>query len=123
LAIIAYRQPVAKADIEFIRGVNVDGVISNLLEKGMVRITGRKEVVGRPFLYGTTNQFLQYFGLNSLDELPALPEFKEADLNFQKKDNITIEPAQELAQELPLDDKTPTNNGGIRDGESKEVTP
>lgn len=102
LAIVAYRQPVTKTDIEHIRGVNVDGVINNLLQKGLVRITGKKEVVGRPFLYGTTNLFLQYFGLNSLQELPALPEFQEADLKFQNKD------------EQPIN--------GEKDGEAKEVT-
>jgi len=85
LAIIAYRQPATRADIESIRGVNVDGVVNNLLQKGHIRIVGKKEVVGRPFLYGTTDRFLQYFGLNSLKELPALPEFQEADLKFQKK--------------------------------------
>jgi segregation and condensation protein B len=87
IAIIAYRQPVTKSDIEFIRGVNVDGVISSLLLKGFIKITGKKDVVGRPYLYGTTTLFLQYFGLNSLDELPALSDFKEADLKFKKSEN------------------------------------
>lgn len=84
IAIIAYRQPVTKADIEFIRGVNVDGVISSLQQKGFIRIAGKKEAPGRPFLYGTTALFLQYFGLNSIEELPALPEFKAADLEFRR---------------------------------------
>jgi segregation and condensation protein B len=87
IAIIAYRQPVTKSDIEFIRGVNVDGVISSLLQKKFIKITGKKDVVGRPYLYGTTTLFLQYFGLNSLDELPALSDFKEADLKFKKSEN------------------------------------
>jgi len=90
LAIIAYRQPVTKAEIEFIRGVNVDGVIGSLTQKGLIKITGRKEVIGRPFLYGTTNAFLQYFGLNSTEELPALPEFKEADLDFKKENGRNL---------------------------------
>ncbi|MFH1645579.1 MAG: SMC-Scp complex subunit ScpB [Candidatus Omnitrophota bacterium] len=88
LAIIAYRQPVTKTDMEFIRGVNVDGIVAKLLQKGLVKIMGRKEVIGRPFVYGTTNLFLQYFGLNSLEELPALPEFKNADLEFKKKIDV-----------------------------------
>jgi len=114
VAIIAYRQPVAKADIEFIRGVSVDGVIGNLVQKGLVRITGRKEVIGRPFLYGTTNLFLQYFGLNSLEELPALAEFKEADLEFQNKEgNNLIESNKDHAS---------TDTGGEENEKDKEPT-
>lgn len=74
LAIVAYRQPVTRADIETIRGVNVDGVLETLVEKGLVRVTGRRESLGRPMLYGTTPQFLSYFGLNSIAELPRLNE-------------------------------------------------
>jgi segregation and condensation protein B len=75
LAIIAYKQPLTRLEIEAIRGVNVDGVIKTLLDKGLIRIAGRKDVVGRPFVYGTTRQFLEYFGLKSLDELPKIEEF------------------------------------------------
>jgi len=85
LAIVAYRQPITRAEIEAIRGVNVDGVIHTLEERGLIRTRGRKEVVGRPILYGTTNEFLQHFGLRSLEELPKLKEFKEADLDFVKE--------------------------------------
>lgn len=77
LSIITYRQPVTRADIELIRGVNVEGVLKTLLERGLIRIVGRKDVVGRPFVYGTTKEFLEYFGLNSLDDLPKLEEFTE----------------------------------------------
>ncbi len=75
LAIIAYKQPAARMDIELIRGVNSDGVIDHLLEKGLVKIAGRKEVPGRPFLYTTTKEFLEYFGLRSLSDLPKLENF------------------------------------------------
>ena len=75
LAIIAYKQPVARMDIELIRGVNSDGVMAHLLLKGLIKIAGRKEVPGRPFIYGTTQQFLEYFGLKSLEDLPKLEEF------------------------------------------------
>ncbi len=75
LAIIAYRQPVSRTDIELIRGVNSDGVVIHLLEKGLIKITGRKEIPGRPYLYGTTKQFLEYFGLKSLSGLPKLEDF------------------------------------------------
>ncbi len=81
LAIIAYKQPASKPEIEAIRGVNVDGVLKTLVEKNLVKIMGRRETVGRPIIYGTTQEFLQYFGLNSLEELPKLEEF-----NFTEKD-------------------------------------
>jgi len=77
LAIIAYRQPLSRIEIEAIRGVNVDGVIRNLLDKGLIRIAGRRNAVGRPFVYGTTRQFLEYFGLKSLDDLPKIEEFSK----------------------------------------------
>lgn len=77
LAIIAYKQPIIKAEIEAIRGVNSDGVVKTLLERKMVKILGRKEVPGRPLMYGTTREFLQYFGLKDLSELPTLKEFQE----------------------------------------------
>jgi segregation and condensation protein B len=75
LAIIAYRQPVTRSDIELIRGVNSDGVVAHLLNKELLKVVGRKDVPGRPFLYGTTKQFLEYFGLKSLEDLPDLEEF------------------------------------------------
>lgn len=77
LAIIAYRQPITGPEIQELRGVNPSGVIKTLLERRLVRISGRKEVVGKPFLYGTTKEFLVHFGLNSLKDLPPLEEFEE----------------------------------------------
>ena len=77
LAIIAYRQPVTRAEVEQIRGVAVDGVMQTLLERGLVESVGRAEVVGRPNTYGTTELFLEYFGLRSLDELPAADELRK----------------------------------------------
>ncbi len=77
LAIIAYRQPVTAPEIQELRGVNSSGVLKTLLERRMIRIAGRKEVVGKPFLYATTREFLQHFGLKSLKELPPLEQFEE----------------------------------------------
>jgi segregation and condensation protein B len=77
LAIIAYRQPITGPEIQELRGVNPAGVIKTLLERRLVRIVGRKEVVGKPFLYGTTREFLVHFGLNHLRDLPPLAEFEE----------------------------------------------
>jgi segregation and condensation protein B len=74
LAIVAYRQPITKADIEAVRGVAVDGMMQTLLEKGLVRIAGRAEVPGRPLLYETTEYFLEHFGLRAVDELPNSAE-------------------------------------------------
>ena len=74
LAIIAYKQPIIRAEIETIRGVNSDSAIKTLLEKRLIKIMGRQEVPGRPFLYGTTREFLQYFGLKDLTELPTLKD-------------------------------------------------
>ncbi len=79
LAIIAYKQPVIRADIEAIRGVAVGEVIRNLMYKGLVKVVGRAEVLGRPMLYGTTKKFLGNFGLNSLKDLPKTEELKKPD--------------------------------------------
>ncbi|MFL6234498.1 MAG: SMC-Scp complex subunit ScpB [Thermoanaerobaculia bacterium] len=78
LAIIAYRQPVTGPEIQELRGVSAVGVLKTLLERRLVRIVGRKEVVGKPFLYGTTREFLVHFGLNSLKDLPPLEELEES---------------------------------------------
>jgi len=74
LAIVAYKQPIIRAEIEQIRGVNSDSAIKTLYEKRLIKIMGRKEAPGRPFLYGTTREFLQYFGLKDLSELPTLKD-------------------------------------------------
>ena len=75
LAIVAYKQPITKMEIEAIRGVNVDGVVKNLIVLDLIKIEGRKEVIGRPFLFMTTRKFLEYFGLNTLKDLPKLEDF------------------------------------------------
>jgi segregation and condensation protein B len=95
LAIIAYRQPITKAEIEAIRGVDVDGVISTLLERELVRAVARKDVPGRPFLYGTTQQFLELFNLKDLTQLPALKEMDEITLPEIPGETIPIENTEE----------------------------
>ncbi len=77
LAIVAYRQPVSKAEIEDIRGVSADAALGSLLDRRLIRIVGRKEVVGRPLLYGTTREFLHYFGLKDLSDMPELKNLQE----------------------------------------------
>ena len=96
LSVIAYRQPVTRADIEFIRGVNVDGAIKTLLEKGLVKIVGRKEVPGRPMLYSTTKEFLDHFGLSAVKDLPSLAEYNFKDLD---PDLLPPELKEESSQE------------------------
>ena len=76
LAIIAYRQPVTRAEVEQVRGVNIDGTMQTILERGLVIQSGRAEVVGRPALYSTTPLFLEYFGLRGLEDLPAADELR-----------------------------------------------
>ncbi len=77
LAIVAYKQPISRTEVEAIRGVNVDGVLRTLLDRNLIRIAGRGEGVGRPILYATTGDFLKYFGLNLLSDLPKLDELNE----------------------------------------------
>ena len=77
LAIIAYKQPIIRADVEAIRGVATGEMIRGLMSKGLVRIVGRAEVLGRPMLYGTTRKFLETFGLNSIKDLPKAEELKK----------------------------------------------
>src|SRR5262245_51044499 len=80
LAIIAYRQPITRADVEAVRGVNIDGVLQTLMERGLVKIAGRAEIPGRPLLYETTQFFLDHFGLRNLDELPNAEELRRRNL-------------------------------------------
>jgi segregation and condensation protein B len=91
LAIIAYKQPVTKAEVDAIRGVDSSGVLNTLLERELVTIRGRSKVVGRPLLYGTTGEFLSYFGLNDLNELPRVEELK-AIVGEKEPENPEAEP-------------------------------
>jgi segregation and condensation protein B len=77
LAIVAYKQPVLRSDVEFIRGVDSGGTLRTLLERGLIRIMGRRDLPGRPIIYGTTRKFLEIFDLKDLNELPTLKELKD----------------------------------------------
>ena len=102
LAVIAYRQPVTALEISEIRGVNTSGVLSTLLERHLIKIVGRKDVVGRPFLYATTREFLIRFGLNDLTDLPKVDDMAEA-LGFDPPAGLTeIAPREEM---LPLEEE------------------
>ena len=95
LAIVAYRQPITKAEIEAIRGVDVDGVITTLLERSLIRAVGRKDVPGRPFLYATTAEFLQLFNLKDLSGLPPLKEMEDISLPEIPDETVAVERAEE----------------------------
>jgi segregation and condensation protein B len=102
LAIIAYKQPVTKSEIESIRGVDASAVLATLLERNLVTIRGRSKVVGRPLLYGTTQEFLQYFGLRDLSELPRPEELKAlvAAREPEQLDMMELEVVSQVATDL-----------------------
>lgn len=86
LAIIAYKQPITRLEIESLRNVNIDGVIKTLLDKDLIRVSGRKKAPGRPKVYGTSRQFLEYFGLKSLEELPKSEDLNSLLMKKEKKE-------------------------------------
>jgi len=90
LAIIAYRQPITRADVEAVRGVTIDGVLQTLMERGLVKISGRAEISGRPLLYETTEFFLDHFGLRNLDELPNVEELRTRHLPVSPRPPATV---------------------------------
>jgi segregation and condensation protein B len=97
LSIIAYKQPLTKAEVEEIRGVDSSGVVRTLLEKKIISPGGRKKVPGRPIMYRTTRKFLEYFGLKDLSDLPTLEDFKESELEDQIPPDQTTLPFDELS--------------------------
>src|SRR5438876_2521480 len=103
LAVIAYKQPLTALEVSEIRGVNTSGVLSTLLERHLIKIIGRKQVVGRPFLYATTKEFLIRFGLNDLGELPKVEDMAEA-LGFEPPLLVEQTPSEDL---LPLEEPDP----------------
>ena len=100
LAVIAYKQPITALEITEIRGVNTSGVLNTLLERHLIKIVGRKQVVGRPFLYATTKEFLIRFGLNDLTDLPKVEDMAEA-LGFDAPILVEQTPSEDM---LPLEE-------------------
>jgi len=103
LAIIAYKQPVTRFEIESLRNVNIDGVVKSLLDKDIIRIAGRRKAPGRPFVFGTTKKFLEHFGLKSLEELPKMEDFSKLPQAAENLDNNQtkelIDEPKDVAQE------------------------
>lgn len=121
LAIIAYKQPVTRAEIEVIRGVDISGPLEKLLDRGLVKIAGKKEVAGRPLVYATTEQFLRVFGLNHLSELPDMKTFAtkgpkeiQSDLPFDQ----VLPPA--IDNILPLEESTITVQPEVQEQDGQE---
>jgi len=114
LAIIAYRQPITRADIEAVRGVAVDGVMQTLLDRGLVKIAGRAEIPGRPLLYETTQNFMEHFGLKNLDDLPNSAELRKISL-----------PTAEIPKETPAatPENTPAESPAASEGGQPEGAP
>ena len=105
LAVIAYKQPITALEIGEIRGVNTSGVLTTLLERHLIKIVGRKNVVGRPFLYSTTKEFLIRFGLNDLGDLPKIEDMAEA---------LGFDPPARLIEQTPREDVLPLDEAALR---------
>jgi segregation and condensation protein B len=112
LAVIAYKQPVTALEIGEIRGVNTSGVLTTLLERHLIRIVGRKNVVGRPFLYSTTREFLIRFGLNDLGDLPKIEDMADA---------LGFDPPARLIEQTPRDEMLPLDDDVDESGRSGRV--
>ena len=125
LAIIAYKQPLTKPELETIRGVNSDYTLNTLLEKNLITIQGRAETVGRPLLYVTTDEFLKYFGLNTITDLPKPREIEEImkDEDFQEqKRRIMMNGVEESAEEELLEENSENESGLESDFEDETAT-
>jgi segregation and condensation protein B len=112
LAVIAYKQPITALEITEIRGVNTTGVLSTLLERHLIKIVGRKNVVGRPFLYATTKEFLIRFGLKDLHDLPKIEDMAEA---------LGFEPPAGLVEQTPREDVLPLTEEDFESGKVEQV--
>ena len=112
LAVIAYKQPITALEVGEIRGVNTSGVLNTLLERHLIKIVGRKNVVGRPFLYATTKEFLIRFGLNDLGDLPKIEDMAEA---------LGFDPPARLIEQTPPEEMLPLQDDEAESGRSGEV--
>ncbi len=107
LAIIAYKQPITRPEIEAIRGVNIGGIVRNLMERRLVKIVGKKDVPGKPILYGTSTEFLQFFGLKDLGSLPTLKEFQE----LEEGEDAMLTQSAETAEGSEAGEESPAKGG------------
>ena len=124
MAIIAYKQPITRADVENLRGVGCGGVITTLMERSLIKMVGKAKVLGAPFLYGTTPEFLEYLGLNSLKDLPSMEEL-ETLLEREEDAGASQSQVEETAHEVETDEngeahETREAGGGAKDGDADE---
>ncbi len=119
LSILAYKQPITRAEIEELRGVDAGGVLNTLMERSLIKIVGKKEVPGRPFLYGTTEKFLEHFGLKSLQDLPNIDEIKNLVEKSVKKEELLGRPQIiDVSQEVPVPEVPGSNEEETEPGTS-----
>jgi segregation and condensation protein B len=118
LAIVAYKQPITRTEVETIRGVNIGGIMRNLMERRLVKIVGKKDIPGKPMMYGTTPEFLQYFGLKDLSALPTLKEFQELEADEEIMEEIPLE----KQDNTPPDEEPETTDTAVSEEALTEVT-
>ncbi|QHI69577.1 SMC-Scp complex subunit ScpB [Tichowtungia aerotolerans] len=112
LAIVAYRQPVLRSEIESVRGVSVDSILRNLVELQLVKVVGRSELPGRPWMFGTTQRFLEHFGLKSLDDMPGMDELKRREMEAgEGEKTLQTNSFPAIEKELEGQAETPTTEG------------
>ena len=120
LAIVAYRQPVMRSEIESVRGVSVDSILRNLVELQLVKVVGRSDLPGRPWMFGTTQRFLEHFGLNDLDDMPGMDELRRREEGSGGAEQTRSFPSieKELAEESP-NEEAPSDEGSPDDEGSR----
>ena len=121
LAIIAYKQPITRAEIEDIRGVDAGWILRSLLEKGLIKIIGKKDVPGKPLIYSTTPKFLTMFGLKALKDLPTLEDISQVDVNTLPL--FSQRPQDDTEPHSPADEITPSVHEEMPDSFSEEISP
>ncbi|MCH8527742.1 MAG: SMC-Scp complex subunit ScpB [Kiritimatiellae bacterium] len=120
LSIIAYRQPIQRSQIESIRGVAVDSIVRSLLEMGLIKVVGRSELPGKPWLYGTTQSFLEHFGLKNLDELPGMAEMRR-NLEVQQEMDLQASAAEPHSEPEPEPQAEPETDENGEPGDEDET--
>lgn len=123
LAIVAYKQPITRTEVETLRGVNIGGIMRNLMERRLVKIVGKKDVPGKPMMYGTTTEFLQYFGLKDLSALPTLKEFQELEAGEEVMEEVPVveEADDTLDEEMSSEDTVPVETTGTAEASAAGV--
>ena len=124
LAIVAYKQPITRTEVEAVRGVNIGGIMRNLMERRLVKIVGKKDVPGKPMLYGTSPEFLQYFGLKDLSALPTLKEFQELEPGEEVMEEVAVEQEEEaLLDEASSPEQEAAEPGPVSAAATEENVP